>query len=123
MLSGYDSIDSNSHPSGAEDLLTACVSESHTPDTEHSHDFEACAGGQAHGQGAPVYPCGCYRRTALTNNEIADAIADASEQCKKLEQVATSRCSTLNSESDCYCSRKLTLGTRTLKKEVAKTYH
>ncbi|KAG2028610.1 hypothetical protein BDR03DRAFT_988327 [Suillus americanus] len=69
----------------SEVLLTACPSESHTPDTEHSHDFEACSG-QAYGQGAPVYPCGCYRRTALTKDEIADAIADASEQCKKLEQ-------------------------------------
>ncbi|KAG1780095.1 hypothetical protein EV702DRAFT_1043443 [Suillus placidus] len=69
----------------SEVLLTACPSESHTPDTEHSHDFEACSG-QAYGQGAPVYPCGCYRRTALTKDEIADAIADASEQCKKLKQ-------------------------------------
>ncbi|KAG1820133.1 hypothetical protein EV424DRAFT_1539550 [Suillus variegatus] len=37
-------------------------SRSSTPHSQHSHDFEPCFGGQAHGQGGPVYSCGCYRR-------------------------------------------------------------
>lgn len=100
MLSGHDSVDSNSHPSGAEVLLTACASESHTPDTEYSHDFEACAGGQAYGQGAPVYPCGCYQYSKryssfyeveplqeLEPPEVADALSEAGQ--RMIEQVCS----------------------------------
>jgi hypothetical protein len=78
------SVDSVSHPSdfddGAETLLIAAglveagehdivisayPSRGYTPDSQHSHDFDPCLGGNAHGQGAPVYSCGCYRRTKV----------------------------------------------------------
>lgn len=95
FVMSYTNIESDSHLSdfndGAETLLTtigpvkACEGTIASP--SESHDFEACAGGQAHGQGAPVHPCGCYRRTALTSIEIAEAIADASAECQRLKQV------------------------------------
>ncbi|KAG1876101.1 hypothetical protein C8R48DRAFT_768941 [Suillus tomentosus] len=80
------SIDSDLHPFACEiDTITpAYISRSCTPDTPHSHDFEPCLGGQAHGQGAPVYSCGCYRRTKV---EPAQALADVSEQDQILEQI------------------------------------
>jgi hypothetical protein len=46
-----------------------------TPDSQHSHDYYPCFGGQAHGQGAPMYSCGCYRRT-----KVEPAPADVPEQ-------------------------------------------
>ncbi|KAG1893116.1 uncharacterized protein F5891DRAFT_1196838 [Suillus fuscotomentosus] len=48
-------------------------SRSSTPHSQHSHDFEPCFGGQAHGQGGPVYSCGCYRRTNRRKVEDTDA--------------------------------------------------
>ncbi|KAG0693936.1 hypothetical protein DFH29DRAFT_881078 [Suillus ampliporus] len=92
----YPSVDSDLHPSGLNDwaealiiaagpvkgcegdtVTSGCPSRSYTPDSVHSHDFEPCLGGQAHGQGAPVYSCGCYWRTKVEP-------ADASEQHQRL---------------------------------------
>lgn len=100
-------IDSNLHPSGfdngAEAPLKAagpamayyehsddtpaspCPSYPDTPDTPHSHDFEPCLGGQAHGQGAPVYSCGCYRRTKV-ESALADVLV-LEQQKLELERV------------------------------------
>ncbi|KAG1893609.1 uncharacterized protein F5891DRAFT_1196137 [Suillus fuscotomentosus] len=51
-----------------------------TSSIPHSHDFEPCLSGQAHGQGAPVYSCGCYRRMKVEPAlALADALADVSE--------------------------------------------
>ncbi|KAG1799430.1 uncharacterized protein HD556DRAFT_1439812 [Suillus plorans] len=85
----YTSTDSDSHPSGLADaealLIIArfeelCEGDTTTSSTPHSHDFEPCLGGQAHGQGAPVYSCGCYRRTKVEPAlALADALADVSE--------------------------------------------
>ncbi|KAG2365278.1 hypothetical protein BDR07DRAFT_1481539 [Suillus spraguei] len=60
--------------------ISICLSRlgSYTPDTPHSHDFEPCLGGQAHGQGAPVYSCGCYIHTKVNPGlALADALADS----------------------------------------------
>ncbi|KAG1788495.1 uncharacterized protein HD556DRAFT_1447887 [Suillus plorans] len=57
-----------------------CEGGSSTPSTPHSHDYEPCLGGQSHGQGAPVYSCGCYRRTKVEPAlALADALADVSK--------------------------------------------
>jgi hypothetical protein len=95
-----DIIDLNLHPSGfingAEAPLEAAgpvayhehsddtamspwPSYPDTPDTPHSHDYEPCLGGQSHGQAAPTYSCGCYRRTKV---ESAPADVLVSEEQK-----------------------------------------
>jgi hypothetical protein len=82
--------------SESDTTTSAFPSRCYTPDIPHSHDFEPCLGGQAHGQGAPVYSCGCYCRTKVTVDPaltLTDALkdvlvdSDVSEQCQKLEQV------------------------------------
>lgn len=92
----YTSTDSDSHLPGlskAEALLIVarieelCEGGSSTPSTPHSHDYEPCLGGQSHGQGAPVYSCGCYRRTKVEPAlALADALADVSKH-QELERV------------------------------------
>lgn len=87
----HTSVDSVSHPSdfdnGAQTLLIATglveageddivistyPSRGYTPDSQHSHDFEPCLGGQAHGQGAPVYSCGCYQHTKVEHTNTPE---------------------------------------------------
>ncbi|KAG2046718.1 hypothetical protein BDR06DRAFT_1014472 [Suillus hirtellus] len=78
------SVDLVSHPSDFDDgvetlliaaglveagehdiVISAYPSRGYTPDSQHSHDFDPCLGGNAHGQGTPVYSCGCYWRTKV----------------------------------------------------------
>jgi hypothetical protein len=90
-------IDSDLHTSAHESAMSPYPSLCFTPDTPespHSHDFDPCLGGQAHGQGAPTYSCGCYRRTAkpapALAPELAEALADVfedSEQDQRFERV------------------------------------
>jgi hypothetical protein len=95
------SINSDLHASARESAMSPYPSLCFTPDTPespHSHDFDPCLGGQAHGQGAPAYSCGCYRRTAKPAPELAPELAEAlaealadvsedSEQDQRFERV------------------------------------
>ncbi|KAG0708110.1 hypothetical protein DFH29DRAFT_994364 [Suillus ampliporus] len=80
------SVDLDSHLSKsdlndwAEALITAVCEGDNMPDTPHSHDFDPCHGGNAHGQGAAMHSCRCYRRT-----KVESALADAFEQDQRLE--------------------------------------
>ncbi|KAG1759598.1 hypothetical protein EDD22DRAFT_955736 [Suillus occidentalis] len=71
---------------------------SHTPDSTQSHDFKNCPGQVAYGQGAPVYPCGCYQYSKryssfygveplqeLEPPEVADALSEAGQ--RMIEQI------------------------------------
>ncbi|KAG2102543.1 uncharacterized protein F5147DRAFT_655001 [Suillus discolor] len=86
----HTSVDSVSHPSdidyraevlllvtkfeaGEDDIvISAYPSRDSTPDSQHSHDYEPCLGGNSHGQGAPVYSCGCYRRTKVEHTDAPE---------------------------------------------------
>ncbi|KAG0691966.1 hypothetical protein DFH29DRAFT_883333 [Suillus ampliporus] len=73
---------------------------SYTPDSTQSHDHKNCPGQGAYGQGAPVYPCGCYQYSKIGELDFhgaylqelehpkAGQVADVSEaeQCKRIEQ-------------------------------------
>jgi len=55
-------FDSDLHLTACKSITTmsAYPSRSCMSDIPHSHDIEPWLGGQAHGQGTPVYSCGCY---------------------------------------------------------------
>lgn len=94
---------------GAADPVNACEghplisqSRSYTPDSAQSHDYKNCPGQGAYGQGAPVYPCGCYQYSktklgfhgaSLEELEPPEAIqvagASEAERCKRIEQVCS----------------------------------
>ncbi|KAG0701626.1 hypothetical protein DFH29DRAFT_875737 [Suillus ampliporus] len=108
----------DSHPSdfndGMEALLTGAAEpvdvcegdslisqiRSYTPDSTQSHDHKNCPGQGAYGQGAPVYPCGCYQYSKIGELDFHNAylqelehpkagqVTDASEaeQRKRIEQ-------------------------------------
>ncbi|KAG1722862.1 hypothetical protein EDB19DRAFT_1834831 [Suillus lakei] len=72
----YTSVDSDMHPSDlsdwAEAIIKAVKVGSYTPDSAHSHNFEPCLGGNAHGQGTPVYSCGCYQCTKVEPAHVSE---------------------------------------------------
>ncbi|KAG1903870.1 uncharacterized protein F5891DRAFT_977416 [Suillus fuscotomentosus] len=64
---------------GEDDIvISAYPSRGYTPDSQHSHDYYPCLRGNAHGQAAPVYSCGCYRRSTKVEH------TDAPEQLQEL---------------------------------------
>ncbi|KAG1860513.1 hypothetical protein C8R48DRAFT_774477 [Suillus tomentosus] len=90
---------------GAADPVNACEghplisqSRSYTPDSAQSHDYKNCPGQGAYGQGAPVYPCGCYQyskrqldfdRAYLQDLELRlhSQVADAPEAEQRTEGI------------------------------------
>jgi hypothetical protein len=93
----FDSRSMDSRPSdfndGAEDILMNADFKIEAPrrgeednrsrcSTPESHR-NSCLGGQGHGQGAPVYSCGCYKHRVMARYKYPEPQPEPSD----LEQV------------------------------------